>query len=344
MAQRGARTLRAEGSGTPDTDRNALDRERQRGARPPRPQPWVRDDGSRNEWEDAPKRAPAGRRNSARAEADAVPARERATSRPHATGPTGPGSARIALAALSNRYTLPPEVSADIRNAADLATARHREWLVGKAESAFGAYERGRYLDSLRAIKPVADETPHVAAVRELAGLAAYRAGRWREAVRHLEAHAAMTDVLDHHPVRMDCLRALHRPRAVADLWTELRHGSPEPDVLAEGRIVAASSLADTGDLQGAIALLASAGAGRSLRNPSDRHIRQWYVLGDLYERAGDVPKARDLFTRVARVDPAAYDVAVRLAGLGPERTRARRPPSLSRRPAASAKKDTASK
>ena len=32
----------------------------------------------------------------------------------------------------------------------------------------------------MRAIKPVADEAPGVAAVRELAGLAAYRCGRWR--------------------------------------------------------------------------------------------------------------------------------------------------------------------
>ena len=91
----------------------------------------------------------------------------------------------------------------------------------------------------------------------------------------------------------MDCQRALHKPKKVVELWSELRHSSPDPDVLAEGRIVAAASLADTGDLNGAISMLATAGASKALRNPSDRHIRQWYLLADLYERAGDVPRAR---------------------------------------------------
>jgi tetratricopeptide (TPR) repeat protein len=185
-----------------------------------------------------------------------------------------------------------------------------------------GAYERGRFQDALRTIKPVVDEAPSVAGLRELAGLAAYRSGRWREAVRHLEVVMAMTDAIDVLPVLMDCQRALHKPKKVAELWAELRHSSPEPDVLAEGRIVAAASLADTGDLQGAIAMLATAGAAKALRNPSDRHIRQWYLLGDLYERAGDVPKAREYFERVRRADPEAYDVTGRLGSLGPGATR----------------------
>ncbi len=104
--------------------------------------------------------------------------------------------------------------------------------------------------------------------------------------------------------------------------------------MLAEGRIVAAASLADTGDLNGAISMLATAGATKALRNPSDRHIRQWYLLADLYERAGDVPRAREYFERVLRADAQAYDVADRLRGLGPERRpRAKR----SRRPRAAA-------
>ena len=88
----------------------------------------------------------------------------------------------------------------------------------------------------------------------------------------------------------MDSQRALHKPNKVAELWTELRQSSPDPDVLAEGRIVAAASLAENGDLNGAIAMLATAGAAKTLRNPSDRHIRQWYLMADLYERAGDIP------------------------------------------------------
>jgi hypothetical protein len=51
--------------------------------------------------------------------------------------------------------------------------------------------------------------------------------------------------------------------------------------------------------------------------------------LADLYERAGDVPRARELFERILRVDREAYDVADRLVGLGP--VRKVRPPARSR-------------
>ena len=104
--------------------------------------------------------------------------------------------------------------------------------------------------------------------MQEVAGLAAYRSGRWREASRHLTTFGTLTDSSTHLPELMDCQRALHKPKKVAELWTELRQSSPDPDVLAEGRIVAASSLAETGDLNGAIAMLATAGASKMLRNP----------------------------------------------------------------------------
>jgi hypothetical protein len=48
-------------------------------------------------------------------------------------------------------------------------------------------------------------------------------------------------------------------------------------------------------------------------------------------ERSGDLPKARELFLRVAAVDPDAYDVAQRLDSLGPP-TRSRRTPKGPRR------------
>jgi tetratricopeptide (TPR) repeat protein len=297
VARRGAHQVsrRDGGEGTsPGPD----ERERRRAAPRPKPSaPWTRDDGA-PEWEDT----------------GAPPRKGRARSRPATR------SATEAIAALTQRHSLPPEIAADIRNATDVATVRHREHLVDRAESAYGAYERGRFQDAMRAIKPVADEAPGVAAVRELAGLAAYRCGRWRSAAGQLEAFGRLSDSTEHIPVLMDCQRALHKPKKVAALWAELRQSSPDPDVLAEGRIVVAASLADSGDLSGAIAMLSTAGASKALRNPSERHVRQWYLLGDLYERAGDVPKAREYFERVFRADPEAYDVAERLRGLGPER------------------------
>ncbi len=145
---------------------------------------WVRDDGAR-EWSDSAPR-PAKKRTTA----STATSGRGAAKRSWAPGPPPRATARDAIAALSARHAhpLPPELAAEIRNAADTATAYHRERLVERAESAYGSLERGRDLDALRAIKPVADEVPTVAGVRELAGLAAYRSGRWREAVRHLQA------------------------------------------------------------------------------------------------------------------------------------------------------------
>jgi tetratricopeptide (TPR) repeat protein len=314
VARRGAHQVsQRDGEERTRDDSDERERERRRSAPKRKPvEKWTRDDGAR-EWADldAPP-ARGGRRRSAAAadhvEFDAVKA----------------------IAGLSAKHALPPEIATDIRNAADIATARHREHLVDRAEAAYGAYERGRFQDALRAIKPVADEAPGVAAVRELAGLAAYRCGRWRSAAGHLEAFGRLSDSAEHLPILMDCQRALHKPKKVAALWAELRQSSPDPDVLAEGRIVAAASLADSADLNGAIAMLATAGASKPLRNPSERHVRQWYLLADLYERAGDVPKAREYFERVFRTDPEAYDVAERLRGLGPERRTQRRRPKTS--------------
>ncbi len=319
MARRGAQAVRRRGD-EDEPPAGAIDeRERRRGVpRPSAAATWTRDDGA-PEWQDDDATTSRGRGRSRRAGTTATTA-------------TATASAAEAIAALSGRSALPPEIATEIRHAADVATARHKEHLVDRAESAYGAYERGRFQDALRAIKPVADEAPGVAAVRELAGLAAYRCGRWRSAAGHLEAFGRLSDSAEHLPVLMDCQRALHKPKKVAALWAELRQSSPDPDVLAEGRIVAAASLADAGDLNGAIAMLSTAGASKALRNPSERHVRQWYLLADLYERAGDVPKAREYFERVFRSDPEAYDVAERLRGLGPERRPRTGPGGPSRR------------
>jgi tetratricopeptide (TPR) repeat protein len=216
----------------------------------------------------------------------------------------------------------------------ELASAAGPDWnhlrarISERMAAGIGAYERERYRDASRILKVVVDAVPTAPSPRELLGLAQYHQGFWKAALPNLEAFAALTGSVDQHPVRMDCHRALGRPRRVEELFTELRQGSPDADVLAEGRLVLAGTRADRGDLAGAIALLTDAGVGRLVRNPADRHLRGWYVLADLMERSGELPRARELFLRVAAVDPDAYDVADRLASLGPPAGRARRSPN----------------
>jgi tetratricopeptide (TPR) repeat protein len=228
--------------------------------------------------------------------------------------PDGPGGV---VTPRRPQAELPGDLIAAIRTAGAGLTTRGRERLVTLTAEAVEAYNRGRYEEASRRISPVAEAAPRVPGVREVAGLANYRAGSWRAASAHLLAHRALTGEGRHLPAVMDCERALNHPRKVAKLFEEIREESPPPEVLAEARIVMAAFLAERGKFDEAILLLVSSGAAKRIRNPAERHVRQWYVLGDLYERSGDVPTARELFTRVAMADPGAYDVDERLEEIG---------------------------
>jgi tetratricopeptide (TPR) repeat protein len=153
-----------------------------------------------------------------------------------------------------------------------------------------------------------------VAVVRELYGLTLYRLGRWAQAMRELEAYRTLTGNVDQHPVLADTYRALGRYTDVEELWDELRAASPSAELVAEGRIVAAGALADQGKLDEAIGLL-SAGV-RPTKRARAHHLRMAYALADLYERAGDLPRARDLFRRVADSEPDFVDVQARIHAL----------------------------
>ena len=176
------------------------------------------------------------------------------------------------------------------------------------------AYDHERYQEARQLLKPLAQEAPDAVAVRELQGLTLYRMGQWAAAAKELEAYRSLSGSYDQHPVLADCYRALRRFATADELWDELRQASPSAELVAEGRIVAAGCRADQGQLADAIAVLER--ADRRLRHPEGHHLRQWYVLADLYERAGDLPRARDLFGRIVGTDPDAYDARRRLRSL----------------------------
>jgi tetratricopeptide (TPR) repeat protein len=206
---------------------------------------------------------------------------------------------------------LAPDLARELR---DAAGARRAPTLEKRLADAVRAFEAERYDDAAKALRRLAEAAPTSGAIRELNGLALYRLGRWRVARKELEAAHALTGSFATHPALADCYRALGRHTVVDRLWQELRQASPAPEVLAEGRIVMASSLAERERLAEAIELLKPYEAPRA--RPKPFHLRTWYVLGDLYERAGDVPHARELFRRVLDADAGFYDSAERLARL----------------------------
>lgn len=208
---------------------------------------------------------------------------------------------------------MPPPVATELASA---GTPREVARLERRLAEATRAYEHDRYGEALPILRELARNAPGVAAIRELLGLTLYRLGRWRDAARELHTVAELTGSVEQHPVIADCERALGHHAEVASTWTELRRAGAGSDVLAEGRLVMAGSLADQGRINEAIELLARAVAGRPVRKPLDRHVRQWYALADLYERSGDLPEAREWFRRVVAADPELADAPERLAGL----------------------------
>ena len=252
-----------------------------------RPDPDKRDRGRPPEWQPEQwTKEPAARRPPVKAP-------------PTAPGPRG--------------RKIPKVITQEVAAAVEPSMAPRIERRLGQAADAF---ERDHLTDALRILRPLTKEAPGVPAVRELTGLALYGTGQWAAAAKELEAFRSLGGSVEQHPVLADCYRALKRYGAVAELWDELREASPGAALVTEGRIVAAGALADQGDVDGAIRLL-ERGPVRPSRGAALHHARLWYALADLYERAGDAPKARDLFGRVVAVEPGLADAAERLAGLG---------------------------
>lgn len=205
-----------------------------------------------------------------------------------------------------------PEVLDDLHEqVGSTRSARYQERLSAAAD----ALDRGRFGDARRMVQPVLRDLPDVAFAHELAGLASYRLGQWRRAASELERARELDRSIRHHAVLADCYRAMRRYHEVDELWKELKDASPEPALMAEGRIVAAGSLADRGDLAGALKLMQR--AMDLPKKPREHHLRQWYVIGDLFDRSGDVVKARRWFGVVAEVDRDFADVVDRLKALG---------------------------
>ncbi len=250
---------------------------------------------------------PAGRGAASPAPGEARGRRTEPT--PSAGG--SPGRARRSEGATGHRHKVPAPIVAELAAAVG---APRGDRLAARLAEASHAYQRERYQEARQLLRPLATETPDAPAVRELLGLTLYRLDQWRAAARELEAYRRLTGSFDQYPVLADCYRALRRYSEAEALWEELRAASPDADLVAEGRIVAAGCRADQGDLRGALALMAR--GTRKVEHPRERHLRQWYVLADLCERAGELPQARELFGRVAAADPEAFDVRSRLRAL----------------------------
>ncbi len=221
------------------------------------------------------------------------------------------------------RYVAPPRRSSKKLDAmykqaeselAEAGVKRLRSVAARNMVDAIDAYEHDRYTEARTKLLNVLEVAPTFVSAIELIGLTEYRLGKWLDAIKRLEHCHQLTGSNLQDPVIADCYRALGRFDELETVWKRLKEASPGAEVVAEGRIVYASHLAESGEVAQAIALLETA-LGHD-RRPRIHDLRQIYVLAGLYESAGNVALARETFKLLMDFDATLYDVAERLAEL----------------------------
>lgn len=159
-----------------------------------------------------------------------------------------------------------------------------------------------------------------VGAVREAAGLAAYHAGQWSEAVAELRAAKRLSGRAIHLAVLADCERALGRPERAL----EIARGPEARDLptaeSVELRIVAAGARRDLGQLEAAVVTLQ--GPELEDESPQPWLPRLRYAYADNLLAAGRSEDAVRWFLAAADADAESEtDAAERAVELGGENT-----------------------
>jgi tetratricopeptide (TPR) repeat protein len=155
-----------------------------------------------------------------------------------------------------------------------------------------------------------------VGAVREAAGLAAYHAGEWNEAVAELRAAKRLSGRATHLAVLADCERALGRPQRALEIARD-----PEARGLAQAeavelRIVAAGARRDLSQLDAAVVALQGPELEAESSQPWLARLR--YAYADNLLAAGRTEDAIRWFLAAADSDTEGEtDAAERAAELG---------------------------
>ncbi len=155
-----------------------------------------------------------------------------------------------------------------------------------------------------------------VGIVREAAGLAAYHAGEWAEALAELRAARRLSAGSDSYlPVMADCERGLGRPERALELVKSPEAANLDPMGRVELCIVESGVRRDLGQYGAAVVTL-------QIPELRDRRLRPWsarlfYAYADTLVEAGRGEEASDWFARAAAADrDGETDAAERYAEL----------------------------
>ncbi len=140
-----------------------------------------------------------------------------------------------------------------------------------------------------------------VALVREAAGLAAYHAGEWAEAIAELRASRRMGGGPGHLAILADCERALGRPERALEFARSSDAAQLSVDQAVELRIVIAGARRDMGQLDAAVVALQGDDLDAKRRDPWS--ARLFYAYADNLAAAGRTEEAVRWFINAAEAD-----------------------------------------
>jgi tetratricopeptide (TPR) repeat protein len=140
-----------------------------------------------------------------------------------------------------------------------------------------------------------------IGAVREAAGLAAYAAGHYAEALAELRTARRITGSQDYLPVMADCERGLGRPERALELASSREVQQLDRAGQVEMRIVAAGARRDMGQLDAAVVTLQGPDLVSRVEAPWSARLR--YAYADALLAAGRSAEAMDWFRRAADID-----------------------------------------
>ena len=139
-----------------------------------------------------------------------------------------------------------------------------------------------------------------VAVVRETAGYAAYRVGKYEIAIKDLKAAFRINGDVSIWPVLADCERGLGKPRKALELAGAPEARKLEKEQAIELRIVAAGARRDLGEIDAAVVTLQT----NDLNTENDSWaIRLRYAYADALDAAGRSVEARKWFKKCADID-----------------------------------------
>lgn len=221
------------------------------------------------------------------------------------TGPQRPGFREERIAARKNEPSIPDDVKADELDASvrqDLKSlAKDNADMVARhmiMAASLLSEDPQLALAHARAAK---DRAGRVGVVRETAGVTAYHAGEWKEALSELRAARRILGGAGLLAVMADCERGLGRPEKAIEIGRSDEAKMIDAETATELAIVVAGARRDLGQIDEAIIELETQDL-----NPERTDFeaaRLFYAYADALLAAGRTEDAKTWFSHSARID-----------------------------------------